>query len=560
MQKYQLFESVKMAFRLKGTFPTTMLIKWLAFIILLTVPFGAAAQTINAASCSASDVQAAFRSVTAATTIVNIPAGTCHWSTAQVKLTIPAGSSTLSILGAGSLTTTGGGDQTVIVDDYSNSNPLLLVTTNSTPASFFRLAGITFQGGSTGTGNDKWAGIVMIGGSSQNIRVDHFHGSTATYSPASGSAALEYVGCTSGVTDHSIFDAPVGSVNNAVHQYNGGSCNGDTLGVGDQSWTQPTGLGSANFMFVEDSVFNNGAGNDCTDGGRFVYRHNAFNMTGPPGYPPAVQTHPTGVARLRGCRAYEIYANTFTAQPSNFMFSAVWLSSGTGVVWGNTIPSSSAGGGTGVSNFIYGRVNRSNNNPYVQQPTPTGWGYCGTAFSGSGSCWDQNAVAATGYACIDQIGRGAGDLLVNDFPTVTNNRTGTCTWPNQALEPVYEWANAYSPVPSNPSHIWTQAEAPALINRDYYLGTADSGSPITFTGATGVGAGLLSARPGTCTALVAYWATDTNTLYQCSSTNTWTVYYTPYTYPHPLTQGSGGGGGGAGTNPNRPTNLQAVVH
>ena len=23
-------------------------------------------------------------------------------------------------------------------------------------------------------------------------------------------------------------------------------------------------------------------------------------------------------------------------------------------------------------------------------------------------------------------------------------------------------------------------------------------------------------------------------LYKCTSTNTWTLYYTPYTYPHPL--------------------------
>jgi len=25
------------------------------------------------------------------------------------------------------------------------------------------------------------------------------------------------------------------------------------------------------------------------------------------------------------------------------------------------------------------------------------------------------------------------------------------------------------------------------------------------------------------------------TLYKCTATNTWTAYYTPYAYPHPLT-------------------------
>ncbi len=67
-----------------------------------------------------------------------------------------------------------------------------------------------------------------------------------------------------------------------------------------------------------------------------------------------------------------------------------------------------------------------------------------------------------------------------------------------------------------------------LANRDYYNEVA------SFTGATGVGVGLLSARPATCTPLTAFWATDTRALYQCISANTWTAYYAPYTYPHPL--------------------------
>jgi len=48
---------------------------------------------------------------------------------------------------------------------------------------------------------------------------------------------------------------------------------------------------------------------------------------------------------------------------------------------------------------------------------------------------------------------------------------------------------------------------------------------------------------------VGYWATDQGSwnqsgsggqgvLYKCTATNTWTLYYTPYTYPHPLQGGS----------------------
>jgi hypothetical protein len=41
-------------------------------------------------------------------------------------------------------------------------------------------------------------------------------------------------------------------------------------------------------------------------------------------------------------------------------------------------------------------------------------------------------------------------------------------------------------------------------------------------------------KPGGNTPGVGYWASDINTLYVCNPTNTWTVYYTPFTYPHPL--------------------------
>ena len=86
-----------------------------------------------------------------------------------------------------------------------------------------------------------------------------------------------------------------------------------------------------------------------------------------------------------------------------------------------------------------------------------------------------------------------------------------------------------------------------------------------FDGTVGVGSGLLSARPSTCTAGVGYWATDQaewnskhlgpdGQFYKCTSINTWTLYYTPYAYPHPLRTGSQTTGA-----PSPPTNLAAVV-
>lgn len=50
----------------------------------------------------------------------------------------------------------------------------------------------------------------------------------------------------------------------------------------------------------------------------------------------------------------------------------------------------------------------------------------------------------------------------------------------------------------------------------------------------------VASRQGTCSTYQAFWNTNTNTLYQCTATNTWKLYYTPYTYPHPLTQTAAG--------------------
>ena len=65
-------------------------------------------------------------------------------------------------------------------------------------------------------------------------------------------------------------------------------------------------------------------------------------------------------------------------------------------------------------------------------------------------------------------------------------------------------------------------------NRDFWMENP------SFDGTAGVGVGLLSSLPATCTLGVGYWATDTRTLFKCTAPDTWEAYYTPYTYPHPL--------------------------
>lgn len=177
--------------------------------------------------------------------------------------------------------------------------------------------------------------------------------------------------------------------------------------------------------------------------------------------------------------------------------------------------------------------------------------------------------------CMDQANRGAGQLLANHTPVLVS--TGSPGPVNEVLDPSYEAADN---VGNHGDHTFTSDSPIMIANRDWYAEGVNQGaqtSPTSpFNGSTstyiGAGHGTLANRPTTCTPSVGYWATDqgswntsgTNNpigsnvqgqLYVCTSTDTWTPYYKPYTYPHPLTTG-----GTTENPPNPPTSLQVTVH
>lgn len=543
---------------------------WCLGLCLLIAASGSTlrAQTINAAGCDPSSVQNALNSVNQASAAVVIPSGTCTWTT-QVSYSIPANVTNLTIQGQTTVNCTGTPgtssyactptDNTILVDAYSASNQPIWTINTGSASTVFRITGITFEGGNTNLGSNgggKPNGFITVSGSSQNFRVDHCDFNTTTYDGGYGGGGMTFFSSVTGVVDHNTLE--LGSEDNGFRYYSG---IGD---YGDTSWSQPTNFGTSGFLFAEDDVFKGGAANDCDDGGRMVVRYSTIWANPNQGDTGLWQGHAMGQGqqRSRGCRALEVYHNyIYNSNSSNPQYSAGGGNVGTGLVWGNTV--------SGYSYDVVLEEIREIATGHTQTDAPNGIGYCGNASDGTASPWDGNSNLATGWPCIDQTGRGQGDLLNGQFfPNMLDTATGTITWPHNMLEPWYIWDETMTSGSIYNAPNWNGvARTP---NLDFFVQNS------SFNGTSGIGVGTLASRPATCAAGpggtygqsptgsygVGYWATDTSTLYVCTSANTWTAIYTPYTYPHPLDGGTApptGSSGPSSSAPAPPTGLSATV-
>ena len=529
-------------------------------------------QTCTTATCTAAGVSEAqvlaampAPSNTNATVVINIPAGSSAWTSA-FNYTFPAAVTNWTISGATVVSCTGtpgqagyacpATDNTIISDNFSGQNQLISITAAGVNT-FGRITGLTIQGG---TGNSKNNGMFVVNGPTNNLRIDHNHFNSSTYTGGFSTFSAEVWGQVEGVADHNLMDTGGSSVtSNSIGVFN--TLN-DSIGFGDGTWANPTDFGGSDFFFIEDNVFNGGEAQDCADAGKFVLRYNNINNSSYGSAPIHAHGTKTQGGRGRGCRAYEAYNNYAVGPTSSGNADAlVGSAGGTSLVYNNTIAS-------GYNWFWAGSTTR-NDGSATETNTPYGWGYCGTTVqsNGTGSAWDGNTNAGTGYPCMDGLGRGQGTEAMNgvNWPGALNSTTSSIHWLYEYLEPIYLIHNTLGGASQARINTGDTADQ---FNQDVYAYNA------SFTGASGTGYGLQSALPGTCTPGpggtygasptgsygVAYYESDTGYIDICTATNTWGKRFNPtYTYPHPLDGGvttytltittSGTGSGGVtGTN------------
>jgi hypothetical protein len=434
-------------------------------------------EVIKAASVSYADVNAAIARANPGDTVL-IPAGSATW-TERLEITKP-----IKLIGAGI-------GQTVITSGYhptdttrmkTNPDNYIIVYYPSNPSTTtdmpFRISGFTINGGKNSFGVFLYNPTVYV---QKQIRVDHMRiynlwprsEATAPYGGRPFGIAGEFFG----VMDNCI----IGEVTGTAIPVNGV----------DATWGQPGGTfdyGTARMFYFEDNQFYGFdqfmvIGSEMS--ARFCIRHNDFDGTAMTyGAYPAFDAHGNQPNAHCATMGVEIYENTYK---NNHGVTFLDQRGGKAVVYNNNVIMTAGSARTKVRDEY-----NDGEDPVNHPPTNT----VGQPQHPSDSYYWGNTRNGVRYSDLDPYVSQSVDY-------------------SNVSDPYYYAPLAYKGiVPQENREFWHEKDS--------------------FDGSIGVGVGLLANRPITCIKGVAYWATDTKTLYKCTATNVWTEYYKSYAYPHPL--------------------------
>lgn len=424
--------------------------------------------TRNAASPNRTDVAAAYALAADGDTVA-IPAGTgTGWTT---KLSI-----------AKAITVQGnGGGTTVITDDITGTNPIFDITLVA--AKTTRITGLKFSVG-THTVLAQTDAVKITGSNTDGsqYRVDNNIFEDVHYR-----AQVGIFGGAVGVTDHNTSNVGTffGYVDHST--WDGGT-------NGDKAWTAATDFGTSKFAFFEQNTLTRVSlyeVMDSLDGARWVFRYNAVTNG------RLVQHGTDSGGRSRGNRAVEVYNNTFTSLLGDtelfeirsgpvLIHDNTYTGYGSGARQVGTLKAfrladtfSSFGGADGTNQadtnlaggpFTSGTTTTTGaltltdstkswtinqwvgyslknttlgNFGVITSNTATTITVAGSAFghnfsSGSGNSYQVWKVTAA----LDQPGMGVSGLL-------SGNVSYPGGWPDQAIDPCYEWNNTTNGVASS---------------------------------------------------------------------------------------------------------------
>lgn len=490
------------------------------FVCCFTFSKGFAA-TINARSCSYSDVSNAVSTASRGDTVV-IPAGQCTWSN-MITIT-----KALRIQGSGI-------DTTILNSNLPDSGDIpssgywffkyMPLNASADENVLFEVTGFTFnisrkKNGAIGIYHTD---VIPI----RKVRIHHnkFLGCFGgEYSGRNYVNTILIEGFVYGVVDNNYFDG-------TPHIDNYGPSYGSS---GKRAWDYGGYTpGSADAMYYEDNTFVKSTGEQgstgatLTSGGfgtKYVFRYNdIINSSGTEEMwvlwdmhgSRVAGTYPNPIGVNYGAMAAEIYGNKIT----------------------NTLGTTHAFGQSSSRMFAFYNyfINGTRKvQGFVQHPAHEWWITTKNICRGSSFVHPSKTVYSSYYSCDIN-----GDHQHISKSYYLNNRKAS---DNTTVNVTKYTLSSYDQ--------WSGNQIEENVHWFNHNSNCTAASCLS-----GVGCG--SAPPtGICTTGVGYWKTDqscstvpsgsygrnpasliSGTLYRCTSPNTWTSYYTPYTYPHPLRSG-----------------------